>query len=100
LDFTFGGNDVRAKLEEVFGKKPKYDNVPGLCRAATLKEIEAQGWSLNPSLYVGVAVGEVVSDKDFIAQLETLNEELETFNTQARRLEKTIAENVAQILSL
>jgi len=32
--------------------------MPGLCRAATLKEIEAQGWSLNPGRYMGVAAGE------------------------------------------
>ncbi len=33
----------------------KYADVPGLCKVATLKEIEAQGWSLNPGRYVGVA---------------------------------------------
>src|ERR1035437_4626996 len=98
LDFTFGGNDARAKIEEIFGKKPKFTDVPGLCRAATLKEIEAQGWSLNPGRYVGVAAGEAVSDEDFKAQLETLNEEFETLNTGARKLEKTIAANVAEIL--
>ena len=65
--------------------------MPGLCRAATLKEIEAQGWSLNPGRYVGVAPGEAVSDEDFKEQLETLNEELETLNAQARELEATIA---------
>lgn len=98
LDFTFGGNDARAKLEEIFGKKPKFADVPGLCRAATLKEIEAQGWSLNPGRYVGVAAGEAVSDEDFKANLETLNEELESLNTGARKLEKSIAANVAEIL--
>ena len=72
--------------------------MPGLCRAATLKEIEAQSWSLNPGRYVGVAAGEVVSNEDFKAQLETLNEELETLNAQARELETTIAANVAEIL--
>ena len=87
-----------AKLEELFGKKPKYADVPGLCSAATLKEIEAQGWSLNPGRYVGVAPGEAVSDEDFKEQLETLNEELETLNAQARELEQTIAGNVAEIL--
>jgi type I restriction enzyme M protein len=30
-----------------------------------LKEIEEQGWSLNPGRYVGVAPGEQVSDEDF-----------------------------------
>ena len=98
LDLTVGGIEAEAKLQEVFGKKPKYADVPGLCRAATLKEIEAQGWSLNPGRYVGVAPGEAVSDEDFKEQLETLNEELETLNAQARDLEQTIARNVAEIL--
>ena len=30
---------------------------PGLCKVATIDEIEAQGWSLNPGRYVGVAAG-------------------------------------------
>jgi type I restriction enzyme M protein len=119
LDFTLGGDEARAKLEEVFGgtssaspqstgklgtrvTRPSdgliYRDVPGLCRAATLKEIEAQGWSLNPGRYVGVAAGEAVSDEDFKEQLETLNEELEALNAQARDLEQTIAGNVAEIL--
>jgi type I restriction enzyme M protein len=97
-DFTLGGGEARAKLEEIFGKKPKYADVAALCRAATLKEIEAQGWSLNPGRYVGVALGEAVSDEDFKEQLETLNEELETLNAKARHLEQTIAGNVAEIL--
>ncbi len=97
-DFTLGGEDAKSKLAEVFGKKPKYADVAGLCRAATLKEIEAQGWSLNPGRYVGVAPGEEVSDEDFKEQLETMNEELEALNAQARDLEQTIAGNVAEIL--
>jgi type I restriction enzyme M protein len=136
LDFTLGGDEARAKIQEVFGvpgsarvsrvdfgvapkssndrtKVPgatpatatgtvafpiQYRDVPGLCRAATLKEIEAQGWSLNPGRYVGVAAGEAVSDEDFKEQLETLNEELETLNAAARELEATIAKNVVEIL--
>ena len=98
LDLTLGSDEAETKLKEIFGKKPKYADVPGLCRAATLKEIVAQDWSLNPGRYVGVAVGEAVSDEDFKEQLETLNEELETLHAQARDLEKTIAGNVAEIL--
>ena len=100
LDFTLGGDEARAKFSELFGKKPKFADIAGLCRAATITEIETQGWSLNPGRYVGVVAGESVSDEDFKAQLETLNEELETLNTQARKLEKTIANNVAEILDL
>lgn len=97
-DYTLGDGETEAKLTEVFGKKPKYTDIAGLCKAATLDEIKAQGWSLNPGRYVGVAVGEAVSDEDFKEQLETLNEELETLNAQARDLEQTIARNVAEIL--
>ena len=98
LDFTLGGDEAQAKIQEVFGKKPKFTDVLGLCKAATVKEIEAQGWSLNPGRYVGVAPGEVVSDEDFKEQLETLNEEFEVLNAQASELEQTIARNVADVL--
>lgn len=98
LDTAFGGNAAAEKIREVFGKKPVYVDVAGLCKAATLQEIEAQGWSLNPGRYVGVAPGEDVSDEDFNEQLEVLNEELEVLNAQARELEQTIAANVAGIL--
>lgn len=75
-----------------------YADIPGLCKAATLAEIEAQGWSLNAGRYVGVAAGEEVSDEDFKEKLEALNEELDVLNAQARELEQTIAQNVAVIL--
>lgn len=97
-DFTLGGEEAKAKLQEVFGAKPSYADISGLCKAATLAEIEAQGWSLNPGRYVGVAPGEEVSDEDFKEKLETLNEELEALNVEARELEQTIALNVAEIL--
>jgi type I restriction enzyme M protein len=98
LDFTLGGDEAKAKVKEIFGDKIKYSDVAGLCKAATLKEIEAQGWSLNPGRYVGVLAGEVTSNEDFKEQLEALNEELETLNIAARKLEKNIGSNVADIL--
>ncbi len=102
LDVTQGGKDAEAKIWQVFGqagnREPAYADVLGLCKAATLTEIEAQGWSLNPGRYVGVAPGEDVSDEDFKAQFEALNEELVSLNAQARGLEQTIAANVAEIL--
>jgi len=109
LDFTLGGEEAKAKIEEVFSFPypaggdegacgVAYRDIAGLCKAAALKEIEAQGWSLNPGRYVGVAPGEEVSDEDFKEQLEALNEELEALNAQARELEQIIAANVAGIL--
>ncbi|WP_333397730.1 hypothetical protein [Microcoleus sp. N9_A1] len=42
-----------------------YRDVAGLCKiAATLDEIEAQGWSLNPGHYVGVAQRQEAEDFD------------------------------------
>jgi type I restriction enzyme M protein len=98
LDTTFGGDEALAKIKELFGNKPAYANVAGLCKAASLQEIETQGWSLNPGRYVGVVAGENARDKDFNEQLVALNEELEVLNSQARELEQTIAVNVAGIL--
>jgi len=98
IDLTIGDGEAEAKLKEVFGDSPDYQDIPGLCKTATLEEIEAQGWSLNPGRYVGVATGEEISDEDFKEKLEALNEELEVLNAEARELEATIATNVATIL--
>jgi type I restriction enzyme M protein len=97
-DYTLGGDETKRKIEEVFGKKPRYADVAGLCKAAATEQIEAKRWSLNPGIYVGVAPGESISDDDFRAQFESLNSELEALNAQAHRLEKTIAGNVAEIM--
>lgn len=74
-----------------------YADVPGLCKAATLAEIEAQGWSLNPGRYVGVTA-RAADEFVFVERLEELNEELETLNTKARELEELIGSNVSLIL--
>jgi type I restriction enzyme M protein len=73
-------------------------SVAGLCRVAPRKEIEAQGWSLSPGRYVGVAPGDEVSDAEFKEQFEELTEELETLNAEARELEERIADNAAKIM--
>jgi len=77
--------------------KGKYADVLGLCKVATLAEIEAQGCSLNPGRYVGVAE-RAPDDFEFSVRLEELNEELETLNAEARELEERIAENVTVVL--
>jgi type I restriction enzyme M protein len=86
-----------AKMMAESFPKGKYADVPGLCKVATVKEIEAQGWSLNPGRYVGVAEGEA-EDFDFKERLEQLNEELETLNVEARELEAQISSNIQKVL--
>jgi type I restriction enzyme M protein len=77
----------------------KYINIPGLCKIASLKEIELQGWSLNPGRYVGVADG-APDDFDFKERLEKLNEELEKLNIEANTLQERIAENIPKLLEV
>jgi type I restriction enzyme M protein len=87
-----------ALMKEQFGKAfRRYADVPGLCKVATLKEIDAQGWSLNPGRYVGVREQED-DGFDFAERLGELNEELETLNAEARILEEKIAENLTKLL--
>ncbi|MEW6327678.1 MAG: class I SAM-dependent DNA methyltransferase [Thermodesulfobacteriota bacterium] len=88
--------DSRKMLEEKFPGL-KYTDVAGLCKVATLKEIEQQGWSLNPGRYVGVEEG-TPPDFDFAERLEELHEELTQLNIEARELEDRIDQNIGQLL--
>jgi type I restriction enzyme M protein len=87
------------KLTKETFPKGKYRDVVGLCKVATLKEIEEQGFSLNPGRYVGV-VEEEDDGFDFKERLEELNEELKTLNKEAKKLEEQISENVTKILEV
>ena len=83
-------------LNEYFPEK-SYNDVAGLCKVANIEEIEAQGSSLNPGRYVGVAEREE-EDFDFKERLAEQHAELETLNAEARKLEMRIAENVELLL--
>lgn len=74
-----------------------YVDVPGLCKAATWEEIEAQGWSLNPGRYVG-ASARAGDDVDFLERFEELNEELVQLNAEAAALEEQIEEKATLVL--
>lgn len=88
----------KPRMAEAF-TKGKYQDVPGLCKVASRREIEAQDWSLNPGRYVGVAPGQPQDREDFKDKLEALQEQLEELNVEAARLQATIAENVAEVLA-
>jgi type I restriction enzyme M protein len=96
-DFTTGGHEAEAKIREVFGKKPKYSDIAGLCKAAAGSDLEHQGWSLNPGRYVGVAPGEALADEDFREKLEDLSEELERLCLEAREHERSIFGNLVKL---
>ena len=85
------------KLLKEHGLDKGYVDVPGLCKVATIEEIEAQGWSLNPGRYVGVAEG-APDDFDFKERLGELSEGFELLNSEAREQEKAICNNTIALL--
>ena len=85
-------------LAEHFAGKT-YADVAGLCKAATLGEIEAQSWSLNPGRYVGVGA-KAADEFDFVERIEELAEELEMLNIEAQELQMAISENLPHVLEV
>ncbi len=74
-----------------------YADVPGLCKVATVAEIEAQGWSLNPGRYVGVAAGEA-DDGLFAERLAALHGEFTALSDEAEALRRKVDAAVRGIL--
>jgi type I restriction enzyme M protein len=87
-----------ASLMKEYFPNDKYRNVAGLCKIATLSDIEGQGWSLNPGRYVGL-VERAPDDCVFTERLDELNDQLEMLNGEARKLEERIAGNVASLVA-
>jgi type I restriction enzyme M protein len=77
----------------------KYEDVAGLCKVATLAEIESQGWSLNPGRYVGVEATEedgfVFSDR-----LADLAEEFDRLSRHSASLQNEVSTWVAKLLEV
>ncbi|MGI9021551.1 MAG: type I restriction-modification system subunit M [Solirubrobacterales bacterium] len=75
-----------------------YADVNGLCRVATIQEIENQGWSLNPGRYVGTEV-EDLEDEVFEETLAVAQAELRALGGRAQELEAGIDEVLDNLLS-
>jgi type I restriction enzyme M protein len=75
-----------------------YMDVTGLCKVATVAEIEAQGWSLNPGRYVGTEVEEL-DDQVFEEKLAAAHAELHELAARARKLEAGVDGVLTQLLS-
>ena len=78
-------------LTEKFGKG-EYADIPGLCKVATLEEIEAKGYSLTPGAYVGVAAAED-DGVDFHERMTEIHKELLSLQAESNRLMETISKN-------
>jgi len=74
-----------------------YTDVTGLCKVATIEEIEAQGWSLNPGRYVGTEVEEL-EDEEFEEKLAAAQVELRALGERAAKLEAGVDVVLTQLL--
>ena len=72
-------------LTSKFGEEGNYQDVLGLCKVATIQEIEEKNYSLTPGAYVGVA--EVEDDGvDFHERMNEIHAELAKLNQEANVL--------------
>lgn len=77
-----------------------YQNVIGLCKAATLADLQEQDYSLNPGRYVGIVIeDDGLSPQQFETQMQQWHQQLNQLNTQAQLLEQTIQQNLQQLLN-
>ena len=72
-------------LVSKFGEEGKYENVLGLCKIATIQEIEEKNYSLTPGAYVGVAEQED-DGVDFHERMNEIHAELTKLNQEANVL--------------
>ena len=85
---------VLKEADWLYGKfgEGVYADIPGLCRAATLEEIEQKGFSLTPGAYVGVPPAED-DGVDFHERMTEIHKELLELQAESDRLMETISKN-------
>jgi type I restriction enzyme M protein len=83
-------------LQERF-PKAELENVPGLVKLVSHKEIAAADWSLTPGRYVGVAPSEEDEDFDFEQTMRDIHTELAELNTEAAELARKIQDNFEEL---
>ena len=88
LELTFATKAMVTEavwLVSKFGEDGKYEDVLGLCKIATIQEIEEKNYSLTPGAYVGVAEQED-DGVDFHERMNEIHAELAKLNKEANVL--------------
>ena len=76
-----------------------YEDVTGLCKLATLEEIQEQDYSLNPGRYVGVVIEEDgMTEDEFTEEILTLHQHLQGLDAKAQGLQQRIDSNLKSFL--
>ena len=82
-------------LYEKFGEG-EYQDVLGLCKIATISEIEEKNWSLTPGVYVGVAPVED-DGVNFEERMAEIHRELLYLQKESNNLMNTISKNMKEM---
>jgi type I restriction enzyme M protein len=77
----------------------RYEDVIGLCKCASMEEIEEQDYSLNPGRYVGIVIeDDGMTEEEFKGMILSLNGELNTLYNQSNELGKVIMTNINKLV--
>lgn len=82
-------------LYEKFGEG-EYQDIPGLCKAATRAEVGEKQYSLTPGAYVGVAPVED-DGVDFAQRMAEIHKELLALQAESNELMNTISKNMKEM---
>ena len=74
-----------------------YSDISGLCKEVSIDEISEEGWSLNPGRYVGVSRVDH-NNINYSKKIGSLYSKFENLTEQAHELEKTINNNLEDLI--
>jgi len=92
-------NDYNSK--EIFFQKfvkEKYKDISGLCKVATVREIEKNNWSLNPADYIEF-VNTIDNDKFISKSLENSFLKFKKLNNEGKNLEEKVLINLKKLFN-
>lgn len=82
-------------LTDKFGEG-EYNDIDGLCKIATISEIEEKNWTLTPGAYVGITAAED-DGIDLKSRLTIIRKELIDLNSKSIALIDTISSTLSDI---
>ena len=74
-----------------------YADIAGFCAAATLEQIENQGWSLNPGRYVGIEYVPGHDAESFATQMATMNSQFRALSAEAQELSEFVGKTLSAL---
>lgn len=90
-------NEDVMRVSEIYhawrGEGGRYEDMPGLCKSASLDDVRKNGWILTPGRYVGTEVEEE-DDEVFDEKMKRLTSELSQLMNQGQKIDEEIKKNL------